>query len=205
MRANRACTPCAARLYAVLAVLGIAHMVVGCGMKVPDRLIKDAPREAKIDIFDAENGVSIAMEGIDKARRDMSELSRVISASRKRRDTGPAGARAVWDARITYLSADLTHARGTLDLAEMKLILARAQVQLIKARVVDRYSLKARGGFNVKKFEDYHAKWEKKARALNERVVALGDQAEKIKEAWEKVRDAYTTSTGDFASVTPEE
>ncbi|HEV8320234.1 MAG TPA: hypothetical protein VG389_01375, partial [Myxococcota bacterium] len=50
-------------------------LAAGCGgglsARVDPDLVATVPREAAIDIFDAENQVSIALEGVDRVNRDL--------------------------------------------------------------------------------------------------------------------------------------
>ncbi|HEV8323246.1 MAG TPA: hypothetical protein VG389_16640, partial [Myxococcota bacterium] len=80
---------------------------------------------------------------------------------------------------------------------------AKAKVEEVKAKVVDRYSLA--GKFNVKKFTAQVERLDKKAREARAGLDDVVKRAKETKTAWEKLRDDYTSKTSDFASVAVEE
>ena len=192
--------------FLLVAVLGA--IAAGCGggvtTRVPDDLIATLPREAAIDIFDSENQVSIALEGVDRVNRDLEANDHSVDkANAAKRAAKAAGAKSVWDARLAYLAADRKRAKLDLAFALTLVDVAKAKVEEVKAKVVERYSLS--GKYNVNRFTNQVARLDgvaKKAKAKLDRAEVAAKAA---RSAWEKLRDGYTSKTSDFDSVAVEE
>ncbi|MCS6912516.1 MAG: hypothetical protein RMK29_04500 [Myxococcales bacterium] len=192
------------------AVFGVI-LVASCRggfVRVPDRALTGLPTEGRRWIFDAENavvaaldGVDIALEGVREADEQRMRAERSLRAAEQRRksigtDLGVVAARS----RLTWAQLGQQLARERLELARDKVRKARADLELDKARLVVAYDLVATRGFRLQPFEEQALAAARRVEARQRQVEALARKLQQQEEQMQQAQRRYIAQTGDHDS-----
>lgn len=194
---------------AVTALLTVA----GCGeahpmLRLPEGALSGLPTEGQRWIYDAENAIVVALDGVDQAKEGLQEADQLITAAA----ASLRAAKAQQARRGTDLGVQAAQARqqqaelqrslwlGRLALARAKVYKARADLELDRARMVVQYDLVAVRGFQLRPYEEQAAA---AARAVDERRRAEAALQQKLRDgesAWQKAHARYVEKSGDHDS-----
>ena len=185
-----------------------------CGTTAPSlsRAERDRlPRDARQEIFDAENDVTIARNRHDEAKDRLRALKVALDQlderqgrSEKRLSATPAGPsrvsalRQVTRAEQDYLEARQEVAESDLEVAEQEVITARARLDLVKQRQLVRI-----GKVSLASLKDFERAIEaEEARGKQKRASSLDlrSRAQTRLDAWKAAQQGYASQTGDFDS-----
>jgi len=185
-----------------------------CGTSAPslsrnerDRL----PRDARQEIFDAENDVIIArnrqdeaMERLRAVREAMDQLDERQERSEKRLSSTPGGSsrisalRKVTRAEQDYLDARQDVAKAEVEVAAQETITARARLHLVKQRQLVRIGKEPLA--SLKDFEKAIEEEEAKVKEKRASSLDLRSKAQSSLDAWKAAQEAYASQSGDFDS-----
>ena len=185
-----------------------------CGTSAPslsrnerDRL----PRDARQEIFDAENDVIIArnrqdeaMERLRAVREAMDQLDERQERSEKRLSSTPGGSsrisalRKVTRAEQDYLDARQDVAKAEVEVAAQETITARARLHLVKQRQLVRIGKEPLA--SLKDFEKAIEAEEAKGKEKRASSLDLRSKAQASLDAWKAAQEAYADQTRDFDS-----
>jgi len=185
-----------------------------CGTSAPslsrnerDRL----PRDARQEIFDAENDVIIArnrqdeaMERLRAVREAMDQLDERQERSEKRLSSTPGGSsrisalRKVTRAEQDYLDARQDVAKAEVEVAAQETITARARLHLVKQRQLVRIGKEPLA--SLKDFEKAIEEEEAKVKEKRTSSLDLRSKAQSSLDAWKAAQEAYASQSGDFDS-----
>jgi hypothetical protein len=185
-----------------------------CGTSAPslsrnerDRL----PRDARQEIFDAENDVIIARNRQDEAmdrlravREAMDQLDERQDRSEKRLSSTPGGSsrisalRKVTRAEQDYLDARQDVAKAEVEVAARETITARARLDLVKQRQLVRIGKEPLA--SLKDFEKAIEGEEAKVKEKRASSLDLRSKAQASLDAWKAAQEAYADQTRDFDS-----
>jgi hypothetical protein len=185
-----------------------------CGTSAPslsrnerDRL----PRDARQEIFDAENDVIIARNRQDEAmdrlravREAMDQLDERQDRSEKRLSSTPGGSsrisalRKVTRAEQDYLDARQDVAKTEVEVAAQETITARARLDLVKQRQLVRIGKEPLA--SLKDFEKAIEVEEAKVKEKRASSLDLRSKAQASLDAWKAAQEAYADQTRDFDS-----
>ena len=185
-----------------------------CGTSAPSlsRAERDRlPRDARQEIFDAENDVIIAHNRQDEAeeriralRAAMDQLDERQGRSEKRLSSSPGGAsrvsalRRVTRAEQDYLEARLDVAESDTDVAEQEVVTARARLDLVKQRQLVRIGKVPQA--SLKDFEKVIENQEAKGKQRRASSLDLRSKAQARLDGWKAAQEGYAGQTGDFDS-----
>ncbi len=192
---------------ALLILLGTA--VTACGPSslhstISSSKLKDMSRQGQLWVYDAENGIVVALDRLDEARDEFYRLRRQIklanqrlrAAERRGRSLGVTVAEA-WKDQLNSLRK---WAIARIRLERVGLIVARAAVELAKAQVIQREDLLGGKSFNVKKFSDQLQEFQQAYEVRKKTVHRMRRRARKLEDHWRKLRLRYVAQTGDYDS-----
>lgn len=185
-----------------------------CGTSAPslsrnerDRL----PRDARQEIFDAENDVIIARNRQDEAmdrlravREAMDQLDERQDRSEKRLSSTRGGSsrisalRKVTRAEQDYLDARQDVAKAEVEVAAQETITARARLDLVKQRQLVRIGKEPLA--SLKDFEKVIEGEEAKVKEKRASSLDLRSKAQSSLDAWKAAQEAYAGQTRDFDS-----
>ena len=185
-----------------------------CGTSAPslsrnerDRL----PRDARQEIFDAENDVIIArnrqdeaMERLRAVREAMDQLDERQERSEKRLSSTPGGSsrisalRKVTRAEQDYLDARQDVAKAEVEVAAQETITARARLHLVKQRQLVRIGKEPLA--SLKDFEKAIEEEEAKVKEKRASSLDLRSKAQSSLDAWKAAQETYASQSGDFDS-----
>lgn len=192
------------------AVFGVI-LVASCKggfVRMPDKALIGLPSEGRRWIFDAENavvaaldGVDVAMEGVREADEQRARAERSLRAAEQRRksigtDLGIVAARS----RLAWAQLGQRLARERLELARDKVRKARADLELDKARLVVAYDLAATRGFQLQPFEAQALAATRRVEARQREVEALARKLQEQEDQMEQAQRRYIAQTGDHDS-----
>lgn len=184
----------AARLLA-LAVL-VLGLIPGCGLfglwyRVDRDHLDDVPNEEKLLLFDAENGVYIAKDEIESARRAIEDAEKALTRAERyqdvidsRRSSSSAidtpevlSLLAQWnDARIALRELEVEAAEERLSAAEVRLYASRARYERAKALLVKDHNPEEGTSVDLADFDDQVAAAEVDEKEALDAVKVLEDQ-----------------------------
>lgn len=136
-----------------------AVMLLGCGASlshsVDQSLIKRLPKSSRRSVFQAETVVTIAVDQksttkrqIESAKREISRTEERIDSLKKRQEAAAAREADKIDmeidmmgAKVDYLDDKVDHLYYVLKLREKELLLAKAQFELAKVKLVKKHSI----------------------------------------------------------------
>ncbi len=153
------CLPTWTLTLALAAGISFSWTAIGCGpslsYSVPPDLIKRLPKSSRRSVFQAETVVTIAVDRkssvnreIENTKREIVRAASKIAKAKKRQDSaGDQAANKIdreidmLDAQGDYLAAKLDHLAVRYRLALMELVLANAQFELSKVKLVKKHSI----------------------------------------------------------------
>jgi hypothetical protein len=169
------------------------------------------PRDARQEIFDAENDVIIARNRQDEAverlravREAMDQLDERQARSEKRLSTTPGGSarisalRKVTRAEQDYLDARRDVAKAEAEVAMQETITARARLDLVKQRQLVRIGKEPLA--SLKDFEKAIEAEEAKGKEKRASSLDLRSKAQASLDTWKAAQEGYASQTGDFDS-----
>jgi hypothetical protein len=169
------------------------------------------PRDARQEIFDAENDVIIARNRQDEAmdrlravREAMDQLDERQDRSEKRLSSTPGGSsrisalRKVTRAEQDYLDARQDVAKTEVEVAAQETITARARLDLVKQRQLVRIGKEPLA--SLKDFEKAIEVEEAKVKEKRASSLDLRSKAQASLDAWKAAQEAYADQTRDFDS-----
>jgi hypothetical protein len=193
----------------------VALLFLGaCGTSAPNlsRAERDRlPRDARQEIFDAENDLVIARNRQDEAverlravRDAMDQLDDRQSRSEKRLSASPGGSsriaalRQVARAEQDYLDARRDVAKAEVVVAEQETVIARARLDLVRQRQLVRIGKEPLA--SLKDFEKAIEAEEAKGKEKRASSLDLRSKAQASLDAWKAAQENYASQTGDFDS-----
>jgi hypothetical protein len=195
-------------------VLGVLLLsaVPACGggglVRLPDSALLGLPPEGRRWVFDAENaivaaldGVDVAGEGVREADEALGRAERSLKAAEQRQrergtDLGVQAARA----RLEWARLARRIAGERLELARNKVRKARADLELDKARLVVAYDLVAVRGFTLQPYEQQAQAAQGRVDAVQKGLDELGKKLQAQEEQMQQARQRYVAQTGDHDS-----
>jgi cell division protein FtsB len=195
-----------------LAILAAATLL-DCGaslsLTVDPSLIKRLPKSSRRSVFQAETVVTIAVDQksttgrqIESTKREIARTEERIRDLKKHQETAPAREADkidmeidMLDAKVDYLEDKVDHLRYVLKLRDKELLLARAQFELAKVKLVKKHSISFDG--SEEDFVD-------QVRSLQEKVDEFRKDVEedaadlKVSEnEWLAVKKRYFSAVGE--------
>ena len=144
---------------ACLIVIITAATLLGCGASlsytVDQSLIKRLPKSSRRSVFQAETVVTIAVDQksttkrqIDSTRREIARTEQRIQDLKKRQEAAAAREADKIDmeidmlgAKVDYLEDKVDHLYYSMKLRDKELLLAKAQFELAKVKLVKKHSI----------------------------------------------------------------
>jgi chromosome segregation ATPase len=192
----------------------ILLLVGACGTSAPSlsRVERERlPRDARQEIFDAENDVIIARNRQDEAeeriralRAALDQLDERQGRSEKRlsssagRTSRVSALRKVTRAEQDYLEARLDVAESDADVAEQEVVTSRARLDLVKQRQLVRIGKVPLA--SLKDFEKAIETQEAMGKQRRASSLDLRSKAQARLDAWKAAQEGYASQTGDFDS-----
>jgi hypothetical protein len=190
-------------------LLGALPACGGGGLtRLPESALLGLPNEGRRWVFDAENaivaaldGVDVAGEGVREADEQIARAERSLKAAEKRQrekstELGVQAARA----RLEWARLQRRIADERLELARTKVRKARADLELDKARLVVAYDLVAVRGFTLQPFEQQAQAAQGRLDAVQKGLDMLGKKLQEQEEQMQQARQRYVAQTGDHDS-----
>lgn len=199
----------------IAAVATFSFVAGSCGHLTVDRdLLADVSIKQKLELFEAENEVSMALDDSEQTQRDIYEkklelieaednleyfeddIRHSLSKGTPNAAEISRQARKVEDNRIGYLRAELASLRLRQEMQRCLIDVAMAKFELAKAKLVKRSNLRGASGMELNDFEaqvDEYIAFAKDAQGKfggSERVV------KKAKDVWLKARSELHRSSG---------
>ena len=196
-----------------LIVLFAAVMLTGCAgslsYTVDQSLIKRLPKSSRRSVFQAETVVTIAVDQksttkrqIDSTRREIARTEERVESRKKRQEAAAAREADKIDmeidmlwAKVSYLEDKVDHLYFVLKLRDKELLLAKAQFELAKVKLVKKHSIAFDG--NEEDFVD-------QVRSLQEEVndfrMDVEEDAADLKaseDEWLAVKKRYFSAVGE--------
>ncbi|MBW2731178.1 MAG: hypothetical protein JRH20_02230 [Deltaproteobacteria bacterium] len=166
--------------------------------------LKDMSRQGQLWIYDAENGIVVALDRLDEARDELYRIKtqlkladRRISAAKKRRNGLGVNVSEAWEDSLEYLE---DWARARIRLERFGVNVAKASIELAKAQVIQREDLLGDKDFTLKEFKDQLRKLQDSYDRRRKTVRKLRRKARKKEARWRKMRRRYVAQTGDHDS-----
>jgi len=210
LRGVTAAPPARARRRLRPALLVIAAAVIGgCGSTSLDNTIdadklKDMSRQGQLWVFDAENGIVVALDRLDEARdelyrilRELKVAERRIEAAEKRRKRLLVDVAEAWEKHLESLER---WARANVRVERFGVLVARATVELAKAQVIQREDLLAGKDFDVKTYQEQYQELREEYLRRKKIVRKMRQRARKLEARWRSLRRRYVAQTGDYDS-----
>lgn len=200
-------SPFARRWALSLAAMLASLSLMACGSSALDHTIsasklKDMSRQGQLWVYDAENGIVVALDRLDEARdeyyrvRDqLVRADKLISAAERRRK-GVRVAEAWRDALRSLRKWAIANVR----LHRLGVLVANAAVELAKAQVIQREDLLGGKDTSVKDFQEQFRKLSDEFDARKKAVRAQRRLARRAEKSWRKIRLRYVARTGDHDS-----
>lgn len=192
------------------ALLGLAlFSLAACGSSslsetVSSSKLKDMSRQGQLWVYDAENGIVVALDRLDEARDEFYRVRRSLKLADKRIDAaekrGKSLGVSVAEAWREHLQALRKWAISRVRLERLGVTTARAAVELAKAQVIQREDLLGGKNFDVKKFADQLQKLQEEYNSRMKLVRKRRRYARQLEGRWRKLRMRYVAQTGDHDS-----
>ena len=140
--------------------LSCLWLLLGCGPSlsdtVPDNVIERLPKASRRSVFQAETIVTIALDRrasvareIQNLHRELRKTGEIMRLTDKRLDKAEGGEKGrieqeieVLEVKEELLERQIDHQEIVLKLADYEVILARAQFELSKVKLVKKHSIK---------------------------------------------------------------
>jgi chromosome segregation ATPase len=169
----------------------------------PDNLT-EMSREGKLWVYDAENGIIVALDKLDEAkdrlieiRRDIEDAEAAIERAEKRKNRLGVQVAEAW---LEYLELLEEWAEENIELQRHGVVVAAASTELAKAQVINREDLLGGDDFDARDYQEQYNELRKEHVAMEKRVGKLRDRARKGEKKWWKLRQRFVASTGDYDS-----
>jgi cell division protein FtsB len=198
---------------ACLVVIFTAATLLGCGASlsysVDQSLIKRLPKSSRRSVFQAETVVTIAVDQksttkrqIDGAKREIDRTEERVKNLEKQKDS--AAAREVdkinmeidmLEAKVDYLEDKVDHLYYVLKLRDKELLLAKAQFELAKVKLVKKHSIAFDGSE-----EDFVDQVRSLQEEVNEFRLDVEEDAVDLKlseNEWLVVKKKYYSAVGE--------
>jgi hypothetical protein len=184
-------------------------LAVGCGgssldVTVSASKLKDMSRQGQLWVYDAENGIVVALDRLDEARDEFYRIRRELKLADKRIDAaekrGKSLGVSVAESWRTHLEALRKWAISRIRVERLGVTTARAAVELAKAQVIQREDLLGGKDFNVKEFADQLQKLQEEYNSRRKLVRKRRRYARRLEGRWRKLRMRYVAQTGDHDS-----
>lgn len=166
--------------------------------------LKDMSRQGQLWVYDAENGIVVALDRLDEARDELYRVKaqqkiaeRRIDAAKKRRNSSGVNVAEAWEQHLEALEE---WARARIRLERFGVLVAQASIELAKAQVIQREDLLGGKDFNVKDFQDQLQKYQAVYDTRRKRVRKMRRKARRMEKRWRKMRLRYIAQTGDHDS-----
>jgi hypothetical protein len=169
------------------------------------------PRDARQEIFDAENDVIIAHNRKDEAVERLHALGVALDQLDERQDRSEkrlsalgggssrvSPLRKVTRAEQDYLETRQEVAESDVEVAEQEITTARARLNLVKQRQLVRIGKVPLA--SLKEFEKAIEAQEVKGKQKRASSLDLRSRAQARLDAWKAAQEAYAGQTGDFDS-----
>ncbi len=192
-----------------------AGLLAGCGgglLRLPDSALLGLPAEGRRWVFDAENAVVVALDGVDVAGEGLREAETQVARADKglkvaQTKNQAGGDRQGAELGVQAAQAQLAAANGQRELAEEQIRLARekvkkarADLELDKARLVTTYDLVAVRGFSLQPYEAQVQDTARRVESAQKQTDALAHKLQEQQEQTQNARQRYIAKTGDFDS-----
>jgi hypothetical protein len=155
--------------WAVVFCALVALAFGGCGpslsLTVPDDLLQRLPKSSRRSVFQAETVVTIAIDRrgaikrlVDSTLREIDRIGEKVKQVEAERSKASSDKRSRYDLEIAMLEAKVDYLHELIDhqdiqrkLADWELVLAKAQFELAKVRLVKKHSIAYSG--TIEEFE----------------------------------------------------
>lgn len=187
--------------------------------RVDGKVLEKLTIENRLLLFDAENELNIAIDAryqvldeidaikddIDRAKRKLETARRDISAFEDKKDAEQVRIAKMREltqkTRIKYLEARLGWARERLKVEDKRLIVAQAEFELAKARLVKKNNVPGASRITIQDFEDQVSKYEGKVEDADKNVEKALVKLTEREEAWIRAsRELQEASGGALGS-----
>ena len=184
-------------------------LLIGCGAgsvsyTIDDDALNDMSRYGQVAIYDAENEIVVALDKVDqqrdeleRTRRQMAQANRRLAAAEKRGNSLGVDVVEGW---LVYLGSIRRWIEAKIEYEQIGIVLAKANVELTKAEVIQREDLLGGDDFDIVDFRDQVEQFRKRRQEQLRRVRALRKEAEKKELNWWQLRRKFVAQTGDFNS-----
>lgn len=166
--------------------------------------LKDMSRQGQLWIYDAENGIVVALDRLDEARDELYRVraqqkiaARRIKAAEKRRNSLGVNVAEAWEAHLDALE---DWARARIRLERFGVLVAQASIELAKGQVIQREDLIGGKDFSLKDFKDQLQRLQTIYDKRRKRVRKMRRKARKMETRWRRMRQRYIAQTGDHDS-----
>jgi len=181
---------------------------------VPRSLLAGLSVENKLALFEAENELAIAWDEHEQAvhkilevKAAMSEAQEQVSISRedkaraeqKKNAKGAqvsASAIKSYSAKVDYLDAVLDAARVRLRVKEAVVVVAEAQFELVKARLIKKNSVDGAQNIKLPDFEQQVERCVKRVRQRQQELAAVEKHVAEVKKPYLAQRDQLDKMSG---------
>ena len=171
---------------------------------VDEDKLREMSRQGQIWVHDAENEMVVALDRLDEANDELRAVKRRIRAAEEAVERSESGksrqAVQVAEGWRVALEGLEDWAKANIKLQRLGLVVARASVELAKARVIQREDLLGGKDFNV---GDYQAQYNRLKGMYDKRhkyIEALRRKARKKEQRWWTLRRRFTAQSGDHDS-----
>lgn len=186
----------------------LAVLATGCGSglshTVKESYLKDMSRQGQLWVFDAENEIVVALDKLDEAKDQRSEIRRQIKRAQrsieKAEKRGNRLAVEVAESWLSYLESMEEWADENIDLHRFGIIVARATVELAKAQVINREDLLGGKGFDMRDYQEQYNQLNDEYNETKKKVDGLRKRARKREQKWWTLRRRFVAQTGDYDS-----
>lgn len=200
------------RLAFCLAVaFGLAAPACGPSVSqtVPDDLLKRLPKSSRRSVFQAETVVTIAIDNkgsvkrkVDNTLREIDRTHEKIAKAEKEQSKASGNKAANYDleidmleAKIDYLHEVVGHQDIRAKLSNWELVIAKAQFELAKVRLVKKHSISYSG--TVEDFEEQVKDIQADVDDLRKDVEAESAELKLEEEKWLAAKKHYYSSIGE--------
>ena len=192
--------------------------ILGCRsaptLRVDADVLDKITIENKLLLFDAENELNIAIDSRDQVVDEIAQYKDDIRRAKKKQAVAERDADVFADkgdperarvaalradaegTRIDFLEATLEWARERLVKERRRLVVAKAQFELAKARLVKKNNVPGASDIVLADFEEQVADYKEDVDAADEDIAAAEAEMNSKEEAWIVVADKLAAATG---------
>lgn len=187
----------------------VLFCAAGCGgglVRLPETALLGLPTEGRRWVYDAENAIVAALDGVDVAQEELREAvqqteraQRSLQLAQAQKERGALGVQAAQERlRLCQMQRDLAEQR--LVVARRKVGKARADLELDKARLVVTYDLLAVRGFSLQPYEAQAQGAARRVESAQGQAEALAHKVQEQEDRAHKARQSYIAQSGDHDS-----